>query len=43
MLVPPSRTVGPYEWADRSRPAEAAWLLGCLKERARREAGETLF
>ena len=43
VIVPPSRTIGPYEWVDRSRPAEAGWLLGCLEERARREAGETLF
>lgn len=43
VIVPPSRTIGPYEWVDRSRPAEVGWLLGCLEERARREAGETLF
>ena len=24
---------------DRSRPAGAGWLLGCLEERARRDVG----
>ena len=43
VLVPPSRTTAPYEWLERSRPADASWLVGCLEERARREAGETLF
>lgn len=43
VVVPPSRTGEPYEWVDRSRPAEASWLLGCLEERARWEAGESLF
>jgi Bifunctional DNA primase/polymerase, N-terminal len=43
VVVPPSRTTGPYEWVERSRPADASWLLGCLEERMRQEAGETLF
>jgi Bifunctional DNA primase/polymerase, N-terminal len=32
VLVPPSRTQGPYEWIDRSRPVEAAWLIERLSE-----------
>jgi hypothetical protein len=43
VVVPPSRTTTPYEWVDRSRLADASWLLGYLKERPMREAGETLF
>jgi hypothetical protein len=43
VVVPPSRTIWPYEWVNRSRTAEASWLLGCVEERTRREAGETLF
>ncbi len=30
VVVPPSRTQEAYEWIDRSRPVEAAWLLGRL-------------
>jgi hypothetical protein len=30
VVVPPSRTDGPYGWIDGSPPAEAGWLLGCL-------------
>jgi len=43
VLVAPSRTSGRHEWRSRSRPACAAWLLRCLEERARMEAGVTLF
>jgi len=39
VLVPPSRTRGPYEWVDRSSLAEASWLLDRLAERD----GTTLF
>ena len=30
VVVPPSRTQGTYEWIDRSRPVEAAWLIELL-------------
>jgi hypothetical protein len=30
VIVPPSQTVGLYSGVDRSPPAGAAWLLGCL-------------
>ena len=43
VVVPPSRTADRYRWIDRSRPSGAAWLLGCLEERTRRDIGETLF
>ncbi len=39
VVVPPSRTQGPYEWIDRSRPVEAAWLVERLSEHEE----ETLF
>ena len=39
VVVPPSRTQGPYEWIDRSPLAEAAWLLEHLSE----EDEATLF
>ncbi|MBA2535280.1 MAG: bifunctional DNA primase/polymerase [Rubrobacter sp.] len=32
VVVPPSRTQGPYEWADRSPLAEASWLIERLTE-----------
>jgi len=32
VVVPPSRTQGPYEWVDRSPPAEASWLIERLAE-----------
>jgi hypothetical protein len=32
VVVPPSRTQGHYEWIDRSRPVEAAWLIEHLSE-----------
>lgn len=40
VVVPPSRTLGVYEWIDRSPPAGPDWLLARLRERA---GGETLF
>ncbi len=44
VIVPPSRTAQAYRWVERSPPpAGAAWLIRCLEERARSEAGETLF
>lgn len=43
VVVPPSRTAGLYARLDRSRPASVTWLLGCLQERAKPPAGETLF
>ena len=33
VVVPPSRTQGPYEWVDRSPLAEASWLIDRLTER----------
>jgi hypothetical protein len=33
VVVPPSRTRGPYEWVDRSPLAEASWLIDRLTER----------
>ena len=33
VVVPPSRTRGPYGWIDRSLPTEAAWLLDHLDEK----------
>jgi hypothetical protein len=39
VVVPPSATVGPYEWLDRSPLAEPDWLLARLAERE----GPTLF
>jgi hypothetical protein len=39
VVVPPSRTQGPYEWVDRSPLAEASWLIDRLTERD----GATLF
>jgi hypothetical protein len=32
VVVPPSRTQGPYEWVDRSPLAEASWLIERLSE-----------
>lgn len=40
VVAPPSSTVRAYRWLDRSPPAEASWLLGCLKAA---RSGETLF
>ena len=39
VVVPPSLTQGSYEWIDRSRPVEAAWLVERLSEHEE----ETLF
>jgi hypothetical protein len=39
VVVPPSRTRGPYQWVDRSPLAEASWLIDRLTERD----GSTLF
>jgi hypothetical protein len=39
VVVPPSRTQGAYEWADRSPLAEASWLMDRLTELD----GATLF
>jgi len=33
VVVPPSRTHGPYEWVDRSPLAEASWLIERLTDR----------
>jgi hypothetical protein len=33
VVVPPSRTQGPYEWVDRSPLTEASWLIERLTER----------
>ena len=33
VVVPPSRTQGPYEWVDRSPLVEASWLIERLTER----------
>jgi hypothetical protein len=33
VVVPPSRTRGPYKWVDRSPLAEASWLMQRLAER----------
>ena len=40
VVAPPSSTARAYRWTDRSPPASAAWLLGCLRVAA---SGETLF
>ena len=32
VVVPPSRTLGSYEWVDRSPLAEASWLIERLTE-----------
>ena len=32
VVVPPSRTQGPYEWVDRSPLAEASWLIERLSK-----------
>jgi len=37
---PPSSTQCAYRWIDRSAPASASWLIGCLKAAT---SGETLF
>ncbi len=39
-VAPPSSTARAYRWLDRSPPASAAWLLGCLRAAG---SGETLF
>jgi hypothetical protein len=33
VVVPPSRTQGPYQWVDSSALAEASWLIERLTER----------
>ncbi len=40
VVAPPSSTARAYRWLDRSPPASAAWLLGCLRAAG---SGETLF
>jgi hypothetical protein len=40
VVAPPSSTTRAYRWIDRSAPAGASWLLGCLKAA---KSGETLF
>jgi hypothetical protein len=40
VVAPPSSTGRAYRWIDRSPPAGASWLLGCLKAAT---SGETLF
>jgi hypothetical protein len=40
VVAPPSSTQRAYRWIDRAPPAEAAWLLGCLRAAG---SGETLF
>jgi hypothetical protein len=40
VVAPPSSTLRAYRWLDRSPPAGAAWLLGCLRATT---SGETLF
>ena len=40
VVAPPSSTARAYRWIDRSPPAGASWLLGCLKAAT---SGETLF
>jgi hypothetical protein len=40
VVAPPSSTQRAYRWIDRSTPAGASWLLGCLKAAT---SGETLF
>jgi hypothetical protein len=40
VVAPPSSTQRAYRWIDRSPPAGASWLLGCLKAAT---SGETLF
>ena len=40
VVAPPSSTLRAYRWVDRSPPAAASWLLGCLKVAI---SGETLF
>jgi hypothetical protein len=32
VVVPPSRTRGPYQWVERSPLAEASWLIECLAD-----------
>lgn len=38
VVVPPSRTEGPYGWIDRSPPAPATWLLARLAGRSGEQA-----
>jgi hypothetical protein len=40
VVAPPSSTQRAYRWIDRSPPAGASWLIGCLKAAT---SGETLF
>ena len=40
VVAPPSSTLRAYRWSDRSSPAEASWLLRCLKAAI---SGESLF
>jgi hypothetical protein len=40
VVAPPSITRRAYRWIDRSPPAGASWLIGCLKAAV---SGETLF
>jgi hypothetical protein len=40
VVAPPSSTARAYRWLDRSPPAGASWLLGCLRTAT---SGETLF
>jgi len=40
VVAPPSSTARTYRWIDRTPPASAAWLLGCLRAAV---SGETLF
>ena len=40
VVAPPSSTARAYRWIDRTPPAGAAWLLGCLRAAG---SGETLF
>jgi len=40
VVTPPSSTARAYRWIDRSPPAGASWLIGCLKAAT---SGETLF
>jgi Bifunctional DNA primase/polymerase, N-terminal len=43
VIVPPSRTLGAYEWLDRAPLTGPAWLLGCLREQPSRPGEGTLF
>ena len=43
VVVPPSRTLGAYEWLDRTPVAGAFWLLQCLKDLSTRPGEKRLF